>query len=509
MASANVIPFDKRLRLPLKTDAINYINSKKGIRAIARFGSVIYAATESGLKLISSNGEVKKTYTTLGGLTENDLTSIAVFNSKIYIGTRTEGLLSFDGEHFESFVWNDRKVGTITTLFEDKNRLLIGTHTGGLIEFDGQNFREIKAGENRESIQAVTKIVRDKTRLYIATFSEGLWIEEAGSWIHFTKANGLPSNRVVGIVKKETELFVATDFGLASGRFENLKADNSSAFQIIKTLPTISDLLAFSKGVFLCTDEGRLFKVDKHLKEIDWDKPKNLAESRLADIDGQLFLFGSKGIQRDTSQTENINLKSSGNFESALTNNSISALAFDSDGRLWAGNFRNGLDVFDSSGRKITHIENESVREINAIKINRTSKDVFVATSQGVISFDSTFRSTHITKTEGLLSNSVQHLSVSEKGLAFATARGYSFGTKEKLRAITTVQGLPNNNTYSVLIVGEKNFYRNSGRSGTNRKRQSRSYLQRFKLETYTQLDNRTLQYQSKNFHRDIWRRSF
>jgi len=458
MATANAIPFENRLRFPIKTDAINYINSKKGVRAITRFGSGIYAATESGLTLLSSNGEVKKTYTTLDGLTENDLTSIAVFHSKIYLGTRAEGLLSFDAEHFESYVWTDRKVGTITTLFEDNNRLLIGTHTGGLIEFDGQIFREIKPGENRERIQAVTKIARDKTRLYIATFSEGLWIEEAGRWTHFTKANGLPSNRVVGVVEKDKEVFVATDFGLASAPFENLKADNSTAFQTIKILTAVSDLVAFSKGIFLCTDEGKVFKVEKLLKEVNWDKPKNLAESRLIDIDGQLFLFGNKGIWRDTSQTENINLASIRNFESALSNNSISALTFDSEGRLWAGNFRNGLDVFDASGRKITHIENESVREINSIKINKTSKDVFVATSQGVISFDSTFRPTLITKTDGLLSNSVQHLSVSEKDFAFATSRGFSFGTKEKLRAITTVQGLPNNNTYSVLTVGEKTF---------------------------------------------------
>jgi ligand-binding sensor domain-containing protein len=95
------------------------------------------------------------------------------------------------------------------------------------------------------------------------------------------------------------------------------------------------------------------------------------------------------------------------------------------------------------------------------------AKAVYVATSQGVLRFDTSFRSTpEITKNDGLLSNSVQHLALvqtqsanqSSTNFAFATSRGLSFGAKERLRKLTTVQGLPNNNTYAVFTRGETIF---------------------------------------------------
>lgn len=472
---AGIIPCEKRLRLPLQTKAIKQINSARATRGLMRWGEAYYAATEGGLVQLSREGKPQRIYTTLDGLTENDLTAIAPFSSKVFIGTRTQGLLSFDGEHFESYAWTDRKAETITTLFEDKGRLLIGTFAGGLIEFDGQTFRELKAGPEQKRLNAVTRIVRDEARLYIGTFADGLWVEGAGRWFHFTRNDGLPSNRIVEVVTKGDEVFVATDFGLAMVQSQSLNTETSQPdrFHILTTLPTLSGVASRGSQLLLSTDDGKVFSFEKRAREIVWNRPNDLSECVFAKLDDELLLLSNKGIWRNNidnaPQIESAKLSFAPfgkSNEQTLTSNAISSLAFDSDGRLWAGSFRNGLDVFDANGRKLSHIESESAREINAVVSDEATKSVYAATSQGVLRFDASFRSTQITKNEGLLSNSVQHLVLvqaqkpnqSSATFAFATSRGLSLGTKENLRNLTTVQGLPNNNTYAVFTRGETLF---------------------------------------------------
>ena len=107
----------------------------------------------------------------------------------------------------------------------------------------------------------------------------------------------------------------------------------------------------------------------------------------------------------------------------ALKSNVISALAFDDLGRLWAGNFRDGIDVIApdglSDGRRVTHLESEAVREINALVWDGKSRRMLAATAQGLIRFDGSFGSA-LSKADGLLSNSVLGVAVIQGGTATA-----------------------------------------------------------------------------------------
>ncbi len=151
---------------------------------------------------------------------------------------------------------------------------------------------------------------------------------------------------------------------------------------------------------------------------------------------------------------------------SALTNNLISALAFDDLGRLWAGSFRNGIDVIAPSGvlagvlagvldgRRIAHLESDA-HEINALVWDEKSKRMLAATAQGLISFDASFASRRIGAADGLLSNSILSAALIQSrdraSLALATSRGLSLGEAKQWRGLTTIQGLPSNSVYSVL----------------------------------------------------------
>ncbi|MGH9767609.1 MAG: hypothetical protein ACREAB_09270, partial [Blastocatellia bacterium] len=158
----------------------------------------------------------------------------------------------------------------------------------------------------------------------------------------------------------------------------------------------------------------------------------------------------------------------------ALSSNLISALAFDDLGRLWAGSFRDGIDVIapdDISddildGRRVTHLESETIREINALVWDKESKRMLAATAQGLIRFGGSFGSQRLGAADGLLSNSVAHVASIQTNpksdraaVALATSRGLSLGDAKQrpgglpyaFRGLTTVQGLPNNSVYSVL----------------------------------------------------------
>src|SRR5215212_9025217 len=91
-----------RLRAPSSDGFAIYLNASDA-RAAAAFAGARYLATSGGLVALDENGSVKRRYTTLDGLTDNDLTALAVFRERLFIGTRSAGLMAFDGNAFTSY----------------------------------------------------------------------------------------------------------------------------------------------------------------------------------------------------------------------------------------------------------------------------------------------------------------------------------------------------------------------------------------------------------------------
>jgi ligand-binding sensor domain-containing protein len=212
----NIIPFEHKSYSTINNPAISIWQSYKTTRAIEKFNDSIFVATDGGLVEFGPNGNFVRHYTTLDGLPDSDLLSLARFNSKLFIGTRTSGLVAFDGDRFEGYRWTDRASQSIDALLSDSGRLLIGTRAGGLIAFDGSQFKEIKAGSEDTRIREITFLSKTGSKLFVGTFSDGLWIEDGARWAHFTTADGLLSNRVVGVVTGDDNLFVASDYGLVT-----------------------------------------------------------------------------------------------------------------------------------------------------------------------------------------------------------------------------------------------------------------------------------------------------
>jgi ligand-binding sensor domain-containing protein len=476
-------PFEKEARQAFTGGGVELIQSSRATRGLAQFNGSIFAATDGGLVEFDGEGKTKRRYTTLDGLPESDLTSLAVFNSKLFVGSRSQGLIVFDGKRFEQYRWTDRDTQAVTVLLEDRGRLLIGTFAGGLLEFDGARFREIKAESNPEGqtgqtgpirLAGITCLVADGARLFIGTFAGGLWINDSDRWSHYTVAEGLPSNRIVGIMADGDQLIVASDFGVAAGD----SGSSQRRFQTIATLPELSSAIRYGGDILLCKDDGAVFRLglDKRnsnriqLSPVDWKRPESLSSCQLAafangkqPMGETLWLMSGEGMWRLGWQDERLSGaprvsrfgETPNQTSGALKSNVISALAFDDLGRLWAGSFRDGIDVIAPDGVRITHLESETVREINALVWDGKSKRMLAATTQGLIRFDESFGSERMSRENGLLSDSVMGAAVIQGGdrqdLALATGRGLSLGDAKRFRGLTTVQGLPDNNVYSVL----------------------------------------------------------
>jgi ligand-binding sensor domain-containing protein len=474
----DLIPFELKSYSQINNPAISIWQSYKTTRAIEKFNDSIFVATDGGLVEFGPTGNLLHHYTTLDGLPESDLLSLATFNSKLFIGTRTSGLVAFDGAHFEGYRWTDRASQSIDALLSDSSRLLIGTRAGGLIAFDGSQFKEITAGGEHKRLLEITFLSKSAAKLFVGTFSDGLWTEDGARWSHFTTADGLLSNRIVGMVANEESLFVASDYGLATARLTNLATDRTESgqprFLSVAVLPSLSSIVHYGAKLVLCKDNSETFglhtDVDfSHLRRIipaTWNRVSLSTGSRLATLDHDLWLLSDDGVYRavanqsDLGNNSVIHFSRWGDIRPALTSNLISALSVDSQGRLWAGTFRNGIDVLGPPGSLVAHIESESVREINSLVEDVVSKKMLAASSAGLLSFDTNLGTTeHLSAADGLLSNSIMqvtHLNntgghLDRSMLALATSNGLSLGVSGKFRGVTTVQGLPSNSLYAVL----------------------------------------------------------
>ncbi|HLM00461.1 MAG TPA: two-component regulator propeller domain-containing protein, partial [Pyrinomonadaceae bacterium] len=438
------VPFEKKALTPHPSPNVRILQNAGAVRDLIRFREFYFAATGGGLAQLDESGKILRHFTVRDGLPESDLTALAVFSGRLFIGTRSKNLVAFDGEKFESYAWTDRRAEAVTSFLEADGKLLIGTFGGGLMTFDGEFFFEIKAGNSR--IRAINCLYKHDARLFVGTFNDGLWVYENDVWTHLTTAEGLPSNRVVGVVFRDKALFVATDFGFSV--FE----EDRKAFRTLAVLPSLSGLALEpeNRRIFLAKDNGEIFTFDGDALREFSGAPENSRNARLISLDEKLAFLSNQGV----SHLKNGKFSPFYQNETgALTDNFISALAFDTSGNLWVGTFRRGIDIFSADGEKLKHIESETVREINFLRADRTgAEEIFAAASSGLLRFKKDFSAENLSKKDGLPANSVTHSSVD----AIATSKGLAFRENGKFRVLSAVNGLPNNSTYTTLRAGSK-----------------------------------------------------
>src|SRR5262249_35302287 len=260
--------------------------------------------------------------------------------------------------------------------------------------YDGQKFSALRDGT------MVTVAARGDAADYFGTFADGLLVKREGRWLQAATSEGLPSNRITGIVAIGDRVYIGTDFGIvqldkidAGG--ERIKARS------LATLPGLSGLAAYGERIYVCRENGEVFSVDPQtastaasitLTPIERHWPLTRG-AKLRVIDDNLFLLSDAGIWAATNKGSDFHRFCDQTTKQSIAENTISALAVDGEGRLWTGFFSGGIDVLSQEGDLIAHLETEAIREINCLRWDGAVNRMYAATSAGLFEFDLQFRS--------------------------------------------------------------------------------------------------------------------
>ena len=475
---------------PPSTDGWTLHLNCSDVRAAALFAGVRYLATSGGLVALDEAGNVKRRFTTLDGLPENDLTALAVFRERLFAGTSSTGLVSFDGHSFTGYRFVKPKASHVSVLVSTESELLIGTLDGGLFEFDGQRFSRRYNSVLGADFNQVTALLPFESRLYIGTQNDGLYVWREAHIEHTGTHEGLASPHVTGLalIPDNGRIAVATDFGVAD-------LDEGNTLRPLSSRPNITSLSVsrgrlwaglFSGGIIDLSAKDTATNGNAGANRSTISETSGLPKTSPAVVytrDGKLWVLTREGaFARDEGATGPAFEAIGGALGSdrLLTASHITSLACDATGRLWVGYFDRGIDLIDpETGEQVAHIEDDRVREINHLVLDQSDDRIMAATARGLVIFGNGMKQTILTRDQGALANdSVAHILLAEidspllastgTGPMFERTRGRSIvastagGLTEinggRARSITAFHGLASNHLYSSASVGSRLF---------------------------------------------------
>ncbi|HXG68653.1 MAG TPA: hypothetical protein VNO70_26390, partial [Blastocatellia bacterium] len=474
-AAAQVQVQESRLRAPATEGFTLYLNSA-GVRATAEFAGTRYLATSGGLIALDAGGRVKRRYTTMDGLPDNDLTALAVFRDRLFIGAASAGLLSFDGDAFTGYRFNNPKATRVSALVATATELLIGTLDGGLFEYDGERFTRRYNSATGADFNRVTALLPVDSRLYIGTQDRGLYVWREAHIEYVGTGEGLPSPHVTGLAALPAgAVAVATDFGVVS-------LSDTNEVKPISNQPNVTSLAVSGGRLWAGLFSGGIVDLSP---DRNGRKPAAADGGSLAEVaglpraipttvyanDGMLWALTDEGAfarEERASGPAFAAVAASLAGERILTAAHITGLTFDGSGRLWVGYFDRGIDIIaPETGEQLSHIEDDRVREVNFLTYDAKTDRVLAATSRGLVAFDSRSKQTVYTREQnGVISNSIAHVAVTDgagsglpgsgSAIVLATAGGLTEISSGRARSLTAFHGLASNHLYTAAVANSR-----------------------------------------------------
>jgi ligand-binding sensor domain-containing protein len=488
-ADATRVDVEERpLRAP-STDGLTLYLNASDVRAVAGFDGVRYLATSGGLIALDESGNLKRRYTTFDGLPDNDLTTLAVFRERLFVGTATAGLVAFDGNNFVAYRFVKPKAASVSVLVPTASELLIGTLDGGLFEYDGQRFTRRSNSAPGADFSRVTSLLPFESRLYVGTQDSGLYIWREAHIEHITANEGLPSPHVTGLARLPSSLnvegsvAVATDFGVVA-------LNDSNDIKAISNRPNMTSLAVSGGHLWAGLFNGGITDLTASQssqpgvaeRRTNLSEPVGLPSSAPAFVTvsgSQLWALTREGAFVRDEQTSRARFESAAGSLAGgqiLSAGHVTSLAGDSAGGLWVGYFDRGIDLLSpGTGERLWHIEDDRVREINHLAFDRSEDKMIAATSRGLVVFGEGLKQTVITREGGLINDSVAHVSLAEidspllmastvssrprsRTIVLATAGGLTEIAGGRPRSITAFHGLASNHLYTSATVGSRLF---------------------------------------------------
>ena len=442
-----VIPVDRTA--PPAVDAVAAV---PGFRDLATYKDRIVVSARAGLFLLDRSGALQRQYRTGIELPPAEPGSMSVgiaagsAEPELFIATRGEGLLAFNGARFRQILPADAGLRIVTSvLVLGSGRILLGTERQGLLVFDGRRLAPFHA---RLKTTHITALAGNDGDLWIGTLANGVFHYRAGQLEELLPA--LPDPQVLSLAIENDAAYVGTPLGVVEFRDGQRRRTLADGF-FARALALGGETLHVGTE-----DEGI---VDVPLRSQPAPRVATGAQAQaaeppvpilhLANLEGEVYAVAESAIYRyDPAARQWRPVLSAG--PSVMTDRNVAALGL-SGGRLWIGYFDRGLDVVDASLEHAVHRESEVLFCINRIVADTEHARTAVATANGLVLFDSSAQPRQIMgRKDGFLADHVTDVAFRAGGMVVATPAGLSLVDAAGVRSLYVFHGLVNNHVYTV-----------------------------------------------------------
>jgi ligand-binding sensor domain-containing protein len=436
--------------------SVDPISASPGFRDLAAYKGTIVVSARAGLFVYDRNGAPLHSYRAGIELPPAELGPIAVGTlagsgePEVFIATRGEGLLAFNGTRFRQILPEDSSLRTVTsTLVLGSGRILLGTERQGVLVFDGARLAHF--APRLESMH-ITALAGNDGDVWIGTLDHGVFHSQAGQLAELTE---LPDPQVLSLSVEGDAAFIGTPLGAVefrAGQRLRTLADGFFARTITRRDDTLYVGTQDEGIVSLSLSEALTKRSQQASAAVDDDAPPEPVV-RLAKIEGEIYAIAESAIYRyDPAHKRWRSVLTSGHF--LMADRNVAALA-SSGGRLWIGYFDRGLDIVAASLEHAVHHESDTLFCIDRIVPDSEHARTAVATANGLVLFDSGAVPRQVMgRKDGLLSDHINDVAFRDSGMVVATPAGLSFVDRSGVRSLYVFQGLVNNHVYTVATRG-------------------------------------------------------
>ena len=436
---------------------VDWISSPAVLSDAAFFEGRLYLCGPSGLLEYSPDGKLVARYRVGLELPATPLVSMSIGRAadaaepELYLATAGGGLLAFSEKSSRQILPEASLFRQLTAVLPlPTGRVLLATEKSGILVYDGAHLTPFSSQLTKLH---VTVLAGDDSSLWVGTLNDGVIHWHAGQADCFTEAQGLPDPRVLSLAVDGDRTFVGTPMGVAEFRGSKFTRVLASSF-------FASSLLVDRETLVVGTLDEGILEVPLAASSRGGSRPRGQEISRrvvrLLSAQGNLFALTDSGFYSFNPR--------GGTWQPViereaplLADRNVSALEFDSSGRLWVGYFDRGLDVLSPAGDQATHVEDEHVFCVNRIIHDSQHDTTDVATANGLVVFDGALRQREVLgHSEGLIADHVTDVALTPAGMTLATPAGLTFLTPTGARSIYAFHGLVNNHVYTLGAEGAR-----------------------------------------------------
>tara|TARA_B110000444_G_C18847298_1_gene602938 strand:+ start:1715 stop:4738 length:3024 start_codon:yes stop_codon:yes gene_type:complete len=418
---------------------INFNNKKIKIQCIIKNNKNVLLGTNKGIW--SWNDKILKK------LTVNPI-NVSSFESslegQILVGS-TKGIFSFYDDKIAPLETTSGfnkillEVSIKDIHFISEHEIWYSTFGQGILLHDPSSFHTIGLEKGLNTGGSIHDLVYDNSNIYVGT-NNGLYIISSVDYSikHFTKASGLPTNKVLGIdIGSKGIAYLATTKGLSifdGMSFTNYKRGDGLPSNLILSVLVDSEnpniiWLGSRKGI--TKFEGSTF--------YNYSKQDGLASNIVQDIgqtsDGELVLacYNAGIVMFD--KKSNFTL-----FDSGLTTKKVISVAVGKANQIYVGTENAGIGMlFDNQFKMVNTSDGLSHNEVYSLSI--INNEIWAGTFGGGVSFSTDNYWSTINKSDGILGNTVGAItSINDGRIAIGSKTGVTVFTPSSEKIILDIE---------------------------------------------------------------------